>query len=186
MTSGTRTNGSTPIPGGTQFLTTTTATTASTPREIRKLRQLSSSSSFSAITSDEDETEDDRPEWYLKDTSVQFHRSPAEQDPAVGFFCKFMSLVLLLLVMWCDEWEMRTNGWMDVRKVRGWEKRVGRMCGGIKPLREMCEMDLMVIICELIHQLRDLSRQRFEQGTRNKEQERKQNTGHGGSDRSPN
>jgi hypothetical protein len=57
---------------------------------IKKLRQLSSSSSFSAITSDEDETEDDRPQWYLKDTSVQFHRTPAEQDPAVGFFCKFI------------------------------------------------------------------------------------------------
>ncbi|KAG9069550.1 hypothetical protein KI688_010453 [Linnemannia hyalina] len=97
-------SGSTPINGGTPFLsTTTTTTTSNTPEGVRKLRQLSSSSSFSAVTSDEDETEDDRPEWYLKDTSVQFHRSPAEQDPAVGFFytprtLTMLSAMLLLLV----------------------------------------------------------------------------------------
>jgi len=51
----------------------------------QKSRQTSSSSSMSFAS---ESSVDDRPEWFTKDTSVQFQKTPAEQDPAVGFFCK--------------------------------------------------------------------------------------------------
>ncbi|KAG0210528.1 hypothetical protein BGX33_004845 [Mortierella sp. NVP41] len=105
-TASSRTNGGAIV--GTPLLTTTAS--GAGERGALKTRQPSSSSfasSFSAITSDEDEgrdkDRDDMPDWYLKDTSVQFQKSPAEQDPAVGFFytprtLTILSVMLLLLV----------------------------------------------------------------------------------------
>lgn len=87
------------------------------------------------MTSDEDETEDDRPEWYLKDTSVQFHRTPAEQDPAVGFFCKFVVDSLFVTQLFVVMSGLMEYGRSDGRTdVFGWEKRVGQMCGGLVKL----------------------------------------------------
>ncbi|KAF9575840.1 hypothetical protein BGW38_008181 [Lunasporangiospora selenospora] len=92
-----------------------------------KLRQLSSSSNLSSLSqpSDEDysgadhgsgeyddddnddddmnKSHDDRPGWFVEDTSIQFQKSPAEQDPAVGFFytprtLTILSAMLLMLV----------------------------------------------------------------------------------------
>ncbi|KAI8600230.1 phosphatidyl serine synthase-domain-containing protein [Dissophora ornata] len=64
-----------------------------------------SSSSFTSLLSiaSEASSVDDRPEWFLKDTSVQFQKTPAEQDPAVGFFytprtLTILSTMLLFLV----------------------------------------------------------------------------------------
>ncbi|KAF9188716.1 hypothetical protein BGZ50_001161 [Haplosporangium sp. Z 11] len=69
-----------------------------------KVRQLSSSSFASEMSiASEMSAVDDRPGWYLKDTSVQFQKTSAEQDPAVGFFytprtLTILSAMLLLLV----------------------------------------------------------------------------------------
>ncbi|KAF8923754.1 hypothetical protein BGZ52_009233, partial [Haplosporangium bisporale] len=52
-------------------------------RITQKTRQASSSSSFSIAS---ESSIDDRPEWFTKDTSVQYQKTSAEQDPAVGFF----------------------------------------------------------------------------------------------------
>ncbi|KAF9998716.1 hypothetical protein BGZ79_007622 [Entomortierella chlamydospora] len=68
---------------------------------LSKSRQSSSSSiasSFS-LASDTSSSVDDSPEWYLKDTSVEFQKSPAEQDPAVGFFYTPRTLTILIAMM---------------------------------------------------------------------------------------
>ncbi|KAF9172537.1 hypothetical protein BGX20_005413 [Mortierella sp. AD010] len=69
--------------------------------EVSRSRQSSSSSiasSFS-LASDTSSSVDDSPEWYLKDTSVEFQKSPAEQDPAVGFFYTPRTLTILIAMM---------------------------------------------------------------------------------------
>lgn len=58
-------------------------------RTIRKTRQASNSSSLSLAS---ESSLDDKPEWFANDTAVQFQKTPAEQDPAVGFFCKLVSM----------------------------------------------------------------------------------------------
>jgi hypothetical protein len=58
-------------------------------RSIRKTRQESNSSSLSFAS---ESSINDKPEWFTKDTSVQYQMTPAEQDPAVGFFCKLALL----------------------------------------------------------------------------------------------
>ncbi|KAF9115886.1 hypothetical protein BGX27_005952 [Mortierella sp. AM989] len=78
---------------------------ASDRSELTRSRQASSSSFAStfSVVSDTSSSVDDKPEWYLKDTSVQFQKSPAEQDPAVGFFytprtLSILSTMLMFLV----------------------------------------------------------------------------------------
>lgn len=50
-----------------------------------KSRQASSASSISFAS---ESSLGDKPEWFTKDTSVQYQKTSAEVDPAVGFFCK--------------------------------------------------------------------------------------------------
>ncbi|KAF8955202.1 hypothetical protein BGZ46_002698, partial [Entomortierella lignicola] len=52
---------------------------------IPKTRQTSNSSLMSLAS---EPSIEEQAEWFKKDTSVQFQMTPAEQDPAVGFFCK--------------------------------------------------------------------------------------------------
>jgi len=61
-------------------------------RSIRKTRQASNSSSLSLAS---ESSLDDKSECFANDTAVQFQMTPAEQDPAVGFFCKLVSIMLL-------------------------------------------------------------------------------------------
>ncbi|KAG0022720.1 AAA ATPase midasin [Entomortierella chlamydospora] len=71
----------------------------SSPRDedkINRIRQTSSSSitSFASESSISDQTE-----WFKKDTSVQYLMTPAEQDPAVGFFYTPRTLTILSLML---------------------------------------------------------------------------------------
>ncbi|KAF9987844.1 hypothetical protein BGZ75_010393 [Mortierella antarctica] len=70
-----------------------------------RTRQLSSSSFASSLSmvSETSSVDNNRPEWYQKDTSIQFQKTLAEQDPAVGFFytprtLTILTAMLLLLV----------------------------------------------------------------------------------------
>lgn len=59
--------------------------TAEVAQPHRKSRQASSASSISFAS---ESSLGDKPEWFTKDTSVQYQKTLAEVDPAVGFFCK--------------------------------------------------------------------------------------------------
>lgn len=59
--------------------------TAEVAQPHLKSRQASSASSISFAS---ESSLDDKPEWFTKDTSVQYQKTSAEVDPAVGFFCK--------------------------------------------------------------------------------------------------
>ncbi|KAI8349253.1 PSS-domain-containing protein [Mortierella sp. GBAus27b] len=65
-------------------------------RSIRKTRQESNSSSLSFAS---ESSINDKPEWFTKDTSVQYQMTPAEQDPAVGFFYKPRTLTVLSVML---------------------------------------------------------------------------------------
>ncbi|KAF9194235.1 hypothetical protein BGZ50_006527 [Haplosporangium sp. Z 11] len=58
----------------------------------QKTRQQSSSSIMSFVT---ESSLDDKPEWFTNDTSVQYQKTSAEQDPAVGFFYTPRTLTIL-------------------------------------------------------------------------------------------
>ncbi|KAF9433652.1 hypothetical protein BGZ76_009172 [Entomortierella beljakovae] len=75
--------------------------TAADKSLISRSRQASTSSFVSSfsVTSDTSSTVDDRPEWYLKDTSIQYQKTPAEQDPAVGFFYTPRTLTILSVML---------------------------------------------------------------------------------------
>ncbi|KAF9110511.1 AAA ATPase midasin [Mortierella sp. AM989] len=60
-------------------------------------RIISKSTSNSSLMSIESDV--DHPEWLLKDTSVQFQMTPAEQDPAVGFFYTPRTLTILSIML---------------------------------------------------------------------------------------
>ncbi|KAI7832449.1 phosphatidyl serine synthase-domain-containing protein [Gamsiella multidivaricata] len=62
-------------------------------RSVLKTRQASASSSFSLAS--DSSIDENRPEWFTKDTSVQFQKTPAEQDPAVGFVYTPRTLTIL-------------------------------------------------------------------------------------------
>ncbi|KAF9927981.1 hypothetical protein FBU30_002725 [Linnemannia zychae] len=57
-----------------------------------KTRQASVASTISLAS---DSSLDDRPEWFTKDTSVQYQKTSAEVDPAVGFFYTPRTLTIL-------------------------------------------------------------------------------------------
>ncbi|KAF9437662.1 hypothetical protein BGZ76_011703 [Entomortierella beljakovae] len=62
---------------------------------ISKSRQASSS----GMSFESESSLGDRPEWFTKDTSVPFQKTPAEDDPAVGFFYTPRTLTILGLML---------------------------------------------------------------------------------------
>ncbi|KAF9947436.1 hypothetical protein BGZ70_002677 [Mortierella alpina] len=66
-----------------------------------RTRQLSSSSFASSLSmvSETSSVDNSQPEWYQKDTSIQFQKTLAEQDPAVGFFYTPRTLTILTAML---------------------------------------------------------------------------------------
>ncbi|KAF9358999.1 hypothetical protein BGX26_000405 [Mortierella sp. AD094] len=70
----------------------------SSPQDEDKIHRIRQTSSSSAMSFASESSIGDQTEWF-KDTSVQFLMTPAEQDPAVGFFYTPRTLTILGLML---------------------------------------------------------------------------------------